>query len=188
MVRLARFILIAVGIVTAVVCAAVMVRLIVVRAGVTVDWPLPRWWAWLVAPDHPLRSGIAAAVCGLAALVCLWLAASVVRTRGVAVRRLDVNIAGGGSTSMEAAAISGLLAGGVRRRIPEVVAARAHLFRGKTGYDAAVAVTSRPCDVADLHDRVLRAVRADLMTAAGIDIVGLELEVDSFVLEDRGES
>ena len=89
---------------------------------------------------------------------------------------------------MEAAAIDGLLAGGVKRHFPEVLEAKAHLFRGKTGYDAAIAVTARPCDIADLHARVLQRVRADLTTAAGVGIGGLELEVDRFVLEDRGES
>lgn len=188
MVRAARTILIAVGVVSAVLCAALLVRQIVLRADDEVDWPLPSWWTWLDESGHSLRAGVAAALFGIAAVGCLWLATAIVRRRSAAVRRLDVVIDGAGSTTMEAAAIDGLLAGGVKRHFPEVLEAKAHLFRGKTGYDAAIAVTARPCDIADLHARVLQRVRADLTTAAGVGIGGLELEVDRFVLEDRGES
>jgi hypothetical protein len=187
-VRLSRTILITVGIASAVLCAALLVRQIVLRVDPDLVWPLPSWWTWLYSPEHPVRAGAAAALCGLGAIICLWLAANVVRSRGTAVRRLDVSIAGSGSTSMEAAAIDGLLGGGVRSRIPEILSAKAHLFRSKTGYDAAVAVTARPCDVAELHARVLQAVRADLQITAGVTVNGLELEIDRFVLEDRGES
>jgi len=185
MTRLARFVLVAVGVAALVVAAGAATRLIVLAADPGVVWPLPEWWAWVVESDHPVRAGVAAACCGAVAAVCLVLAGLVMRRPEGSVRRLDFP-GDGGTTSIEAGPLDRYLARALLRHAPEVEEAKVSLYEGGERYDALAVVATRPCDLAQLHPRLLQAMSEDLRLATGSEIGRLEIEVDRFILDDKG--
>lgn len=187
MTRLARTVLIVVGVVAITVAAAVAARQIVLAAVPDISWPLPSWWQWVVEPGHPWRAGVAAACAGLAALVCLVLAARVVRRPAPGIKRIDL-FGEGGTTTIEAGPVDRYLSRALTRHAAEIEQARVTLYEDGERYDALAVVSARPCDLARLHPRLLQVVSDDLRRATGKEIGWLEIEVDRFILDDRGDS
>lgn len=185
MTRLARTVLVLVGVAALVVAAASAARLIVLAADPDVIWPLPSWWAWILEPDQPLRSGIAAGGAGALALVCIFLAFWVLRRPEAHIRRLDLP-GDGGVTVIEAGPLDRYLARALLRHAPELQQAKVTLYEAGDKYDALAVVATRPCDLAQLHPRLLDAISDDLRRATGREIGRLEIEVDRFILDDKG--
>jgi len=183
--RLARTVLVLVGVAALVVGGAAAARLIVLAADPDVVWPLPDWWEWVVEADQPLRAAVAAACCGALAFVCLVLAGLVVRRPEAHIRRLDFP-GDGGTTSIDAGPLDRYLARALLRHAPEIEEAKVTLFQGGERYDALAVVATRPCDLAQLHPRLLQAMSEDLRLATGSEIGRLEIEVDRFILDDKG--
>jgi hypothetical protein len=185
--RLARAVLVVVGVLAICVAGAVAAREIVVAAAPDVVWPIPGWWRWLVEPGHPLRAGIAAGCAGSAGAACLYLAARVVSRPVPYIRKIELP-GHGGATVIEAGAVDRYLSRALLRSASELRQAKVTLYEVGEGYEALAVVTVRPCDLAALHGRLLAEMRAALRIATGKEIGSLELEVDRFDLKDRGET
>ncbi len=185
MIRLARSVLVTIGVLIAVIAGAVAAREIVMAADHDLQWSIPSWWHWVVAPGHEAYAGIAAAAAGVVASVCLWWAWRVLHTGGSTIRSIDI-VAEGGTTVIEAGAIDRYLSRSLLRSAPEVKQARVWLYDNGEAYDALAVVTVSPCDLGELHARVLAAMGQDLGVATGRSVASLELEVDRFVLKEKG--
>lgn len=187
MIRLARVVLVLTGIVAIAVAGAVTARQIVIAADPSIRWPLPSWWQWLAETGHPWRTGVAAACAGVAAVACLWLAARAMRRPAAGIKRIELG-GEGGRTTIEAGAVDRFLSHALLRHAPEIEQAKVTLYDDGEKYEALVVIAARPCDLAQLHPRLLRALGDDLHRAVGKEIDRLEIEVDRFILEDKGGS
>jgi hypothetical protein len=186
MTKLARAVLVVTGVLAICVSGAVAAREIVVAAAPSVVWPIPEWWSWIIEPGHPLRAGIAAGCAGCAGAVCLYLAARVLSRPQPYIRKIELP-GNGGATVIEAGAVDRYLSQALMRGAPELRQAKVTLYEVGDAYEALAVITVRPCDLADLHRRLLDTIRAALRTATGKEIGSLELEVDRFDLKDKGE-
>lgn len=187
MIRLARTVLIVVGVITLAVAGGVAARQIVMAADTDITWPLPAWWQWVTETGHPWRAGVAAVCAGMAALVCLTLVVRLMRGPAAGVRRIELG-GEGGRTVIDAGAVDRYLSRVLVRHTPEIEQAKVTLFANDETYDALAVISARPCDLALLHPRLLQAVSDDLRRATGKEIGWLEIEVDRFILKDRGSS
>jgi hypothetical protein len=89
---------------------------------------------------------------------------------------------------IEAGPVDRYLSQALQRHAPEIEQAKVTLYDDGEHYEALAVVTARPCDLAQLHPRLLQVVSDDLRTAIGKEIGWLEIEVDRFILDDKGGS
>jgi hypothetical protein len=185
----ARWVPIVAGVAGAVVSAAVLLREVVLAFNNDVVWQYPSWFTWLSSRPGSARVTAAAVGAAVAALVCLWAAARLVRRGAPPLRRLDLSEEKE-AVQVEAATLARFLGKALRRRVPELDSAKVWLRRGEQdGYSCRVMVGLRACaDVSELHARLIATVREELQRATGLSVVRLDLDVEKLNVPTQGGS
>jgi hypothetical protein len=183
--RLARAVLLVVGVLGMAVAGVELVREAAVASEGGLDWRLAHWWAWFTQQPSTSKAGLIAAAAGVLCAVCLVLIWRLVRQPSSPLKSIDLGTPGAPLT-IEAEAIDHLVGKALCLRLSEVVEARVELRREGDGLQALVRAVLRPCDLFDLHQRAAAAAREELRLASGLELARLDIEVEKFVAHDKG--
>lgn len=185
----ARWVAIVAGVAGAVVSAAFLLRDVVLAFDAGTVWNLPSWSGWITERPGALRATIAAVIAALAALACLAAVVRLLRRPAPPMRKLNLGTEKE-ALLVDAATLDRFLGKALRRRIPEVDAAKVWLHRDEDEkYRARVTIDlGAACDVLSLHSRVIDLIRDELKRATGLDVARLDLAVERLNLRLKGGS